>query len=53
MEVDLGYGIIYLTTYDNPTYKLSDWKRVEITEGGGVRSAGCGGEVLYSCNDVS
>jgi hypothetical protein len=53
MEVDLGYGIIYLTTYDNPTYKLSNWKRVEITEGGGVRSAGCGGEILYSCSDVS
>jgi hypothetical protein len=48
-----GKGIVYVSTLNYPTYKLANWKGIELTSGGGVRSAGCGGEVLFDCGDVS
>lgn len=55
-EIDVrgdGKNILYISTLNYPTYRLADWKGIELAEGGNLRSAGCGGEVLFDCGDVS
>jgi len=35
-----------------PTTGFADFKNIEMNDAGGLRSVGCGNEIVYTCNDI-
>jgi len=59
---DNSYNDVIYDTYGNKAYIWSgfgspapgfaNFKNIEMDAGGGLRSVGCGDEVIYECNDI-
>ena len=59
---DNTYNDVIYDTYGNKAYIWSgfgspapgfaNFKNIEMDAGGGLRSVGCGDEVIYECNDI-
>lgn len=38
--------------FGSPAPGFANFKNIEMTAGGGLRSVGCGDEIVYECNDI-
>lgn len=38
--------------FGSPAFEFANFKNIEMDAGGGLRSVGCGDEVIYECNDI-